>query len=312
MNRFGAVLTGIALLVMGGCGDAGTTAGADGEAGDPHGHAESSARSVRIDPDMAAAAGVITAVAGPGVIDEAVTVYGTVTADPTAVREVIARYPGIARTVRVAVGDTVTAGSVLVEVESDESLNRYTLTAPIAGTVTERMINPGEHTGTRALFRIVDARRVWGELALFPADRPRIDKGARVDVYAADGTPLGTAEIDWIGLATAADQSVTARVTLDNPQGRMVSGQHLTGRIHVAVHEADLVIERAALQTLDADTVVFVQEGDIYSARTLRTGRQDGQRIEVLEGLQAGEVYVSGNSYLIKADMEKADAGHEH
>lgn len=311
MNRLCQTLVLFILVVSGGCTD---RAGPSADPSHNHetGQADGGRDATRIDPEVAAASGIVTAVAGPGLIDEVVTVYGRVAADPTAVARVAARFPGMARSVRVAIGDRVRAGEVVAEIESDAGLNRYTLSAPIAGIVTERLINPGEHTGDRVLFRIVDTGRVWGELALFPSVRSRISVGQRVDVSAAEGRPLGTAPIDWIGLAAGPDQSVTARVRLENGQGLMVPGQHLTGRVHVAVHEADVVVGRSALQNLDSETVVFVRERDSYRPRVVRTGRQDAQRVEIVEGVNAGDEYVSANSYLIKADLEKADAGHEH
>jgi cobalt-zinc-cadmium efflux system membrane fusion protein len=66
------------------------------------------------------------------------------------------------------------------------------------------------------------------------------------------------------------------------------------------------------LQRLRDSDVVFEQSGDTYEARTLELGRSDADYIEVLGGLSNGARYVTQNSYLIKADIEKAGAGHDH
>ena len=59
-------------------------------------------------------------------------------------------------------------------------------------------------------------------------------------------------------------------------------------------------------------TVVFEQVGDEYEVRMLQLGQQQGDWVEVLDGISAGAQYVSANSYLIKADIEKSGASHDH
>ena len=58
--------------------------------------------------------------------------------------------------------------------------------------------------------------------------------------------------------------------------------------------------------------MVFARVGDTYEVRMVDLGRRDAERAEVLGGLAAGTVYVSENSYLVKADIEKAGASHDH
>ena len=73
-----------------------------------------------------------------------------------------------------------------------------------------------------------------------------------------------------------------------------------------------LAVKRSALQTFREFTVAFEQVGDAYEVRMLELGRQDETWAEVLGGLQTGATYVTDNSYLIKADIEKSGASHDH
>ena len=77
-------------------------------------------------------------------------------------------------------------------------------------------------------------------------------------------------------------------------------------------HAVPLAVKRTGLQTFRDFTVVYAQIGDEYEVRMLELGRQDDEWIEVLGGLEAGTRYVTTNSYLVKADIEKAGAVHEH
>src|SRR5690606_10666502 len=103
---------------------------------------------------------------------------------------------------------------------------------------------------------------------------------------------------------------VIARVALDNPDNRFAPGDLVSADIVVEQAEVPLRVDNRALQTLDAQTGVFIQDGDHYLWRALSLGRRDAHFTEVLGGLSAGERYVVGNSYLIKADLEKAGAAH--
>jgi cobalt-zinc-cadmium efflux system membrane fusion protein len=132
--------------------------------------------------DVAAAFGIETEIAGPAVLEERIAVYGTVGTDPAGVREIRARFDGAIQSVDVALGEQVTAGARLATVESNESLQSYAITAPIAGIVTERAAAAGEQTAGRRLFTITDTSVVWAELAVFPSARSRVRIGAPISI----------------------------------------------------------------------------------------------------------------------------------
>ncbi len=58
--------------------------------------------------------------------------------------------------------------------------------------------------------------------------------------------------------------------------------------------------------------MVFIRIGEDYEIRPLQLGRRDGTHVEVLGGLAAGDEIVVGQSYLVKADIEKSGAAHDH
>jgi cobalt-zinc-cadmium efflux system membrane fusion protein len=104
----------------------------------------------------------------------------------------------------------------------------------------------------------------------------------------------------------------TVRITLDNAQRRWTPGLFVEGAIHVGESAVPLAVKRSGLQGFRDFTVVFVQVGDTYEVRMLELGRQDDTWIEVRDGLKPGARYVAQNSYLIKADIEKSGASHDH
>ena len=265
----------------------------------------------QIPAEVAAAAGIETALAGPGIVVETATLYGFVTVDPTRVREVGARFPGLIREVGAHVGDTVAAGAALATIESNESLQPYALTTPIAGVVTRRHAEPGEQAAGEVLFEIADLTTVWAELDVFARDRARIRAGQAVHVR-SDGA-VADGVVDYIEpTGDRASQTVTARVVLENEDGRWTPGQFLMGEVTVAQTEVDLAVPLSALQKFREFDVVFARFGDTYEVRMLELGRRDGERVEVRGGLVSGTQYVTRNSYLVKADIEKSGASHDH
>ncbi len=262
--------------------------------------------------DVARAAGIGTAVAGPGTIGDELVLYGAIAADATRVRTVHARFAGVIRSVSRNVGDTVRAGDALATIESNESLQTYTVTASIAGIVTARHAAAGEQTDADALFDIADFSSVWAELDVFARDRPRLATGLPVTVTADTGTSA-TGSVDYLApVGNRASQSVTARVVLDNADARWTPGQFVEGHVTIGTTPVELAVPLSALQRFRDFDVVFARVGDTYEVRMLELGRRDARFVEVLEGLSPGTEYVTDNSYLIKADIEKAGASHDH
>ena len=77
-------------------------------------------------------------------------------------------------------------------------------------------------------------------------------------------------------------------------------------------YEVELAVNRAGLQRFRDFTVVFAQVGESYEVRMLELGRQDETHVEILSGLKPGTTYVTEQSFLIKADIEKSGASHDH
>lgn len=262
--------------------------------------------------DVARAAGIGTTTAAPGIISDELVLYGAIAPDATRVRTVNARFPGVIRTVTRNVGDTVRSGEALATIESNESLQTYTVTAPIAGTITARHAAPGEQTDTDALFEIADFSSVWAELDVFSRDRARLRTGLPVAITSDNGH-AATGTVDYLApVGNRASQSVTARVVLANADGAWTPGQFVEGRVTIATTPVELAVPLSALQRFREFDVVFAQVGDEYEVRMLTLGRRDAAHVEVLDGLAPGTVYVTDNSYLIKADIEKSGASHDH
>lgn len=266
----------------------------------------------KIEDAVADALEIKTAIAGSVVMQKTITVYGKITANPERMRKVSARFDGVIKSVSLSLGDTVREGQKLATVESNESLNLYTIKSPINGVIVQRDSNPGEQTNGRQLFTIMDTSSVWAELFVFPGDLSRVQVGAPVTVTSTSAGKSVTGKVSRINVMAEANQAVQARVVLDNTEGLLMPGNFVTAKINVGEHPAALAVKRAGLQAFRDFTVVYAKVGEEYEVRMLELGLQAGEWAEVLGGLQPGTRYVNENSYVIKADIEKSGASHDH
>lgn len=263
---------------------------------------------------IAGDSGIRVAPAGPGVIADEHEVQGLLTPMEGRIANVMARFPGPVRSLRANVGDSVRAGQALATIESNLSLTTYTVSAPISGVVLARHASVGSVAGEGSpLFEIADLSSLWVDLHIFGSDAQHIRPGVPVEVTRmSDGATVETVlERVLPGTATAS-QSTVARATLANADGLWRPGSAVKARITVEQQPAALVVPIAALQNFRDWEVVFIRVGDTYEVRPVKLGKRDASQVEVLSGLKAGDAVVTEQSYLIKADIEKSGASHDH
>lgn len=275
---------------------------------------EAEADSTTIKAAMAEQSGIRSAAAQAGTIADEHEVQGLLTPVDGRVAQVMARFPGPIRSLRANVGDRVSAGQTLASIDSNLSLTTYSVSAPISGVVLSRQAQVGAVAGEGTpLFEIGDLSELWVDLHIFGNDTQHITAGVPVTVTRmTDGVSQSTTlERVLPGTATAS-QSTVARASVRNDDGLWRPGAAVKARIVVAMQPAAVVVPLSALQTMEGRDVVFVRDGDTYTARPVTLGARDAGKVEIKDGLRVGEQVVVEQSYVIKADLGKAGAAHEH
>ncbi|KCZ60550.1 efflux RND transporter periplasmic adaptor subunit [Hyphomonas atlantica] len=265
-----------------------------------------------IPDDIANEAGVVTEAAGPGIVRDLLTLSGEVTLAPSATSSVRATYPGPVRSVSVDVADNVRRGQALARIESSSSLQEYTVVAPKSGTILERHTNAGDVAGSEALFVIADFSQMEAYLHVFPRDAARVKVGQSVRLGVAGGEMTVEATISRFLPMTGANSQTRIAVAKIPSESGLQPGMRLMAEVVVAEHEVPLAVRETGLQSFRDFTVVYAKVGETYEVRMLDLGQRDGERVEVLGGLRPGETYVTENSFLIKADIDKSGASHDH
>ncbi len=178
----------------------------------------------------------------------------------------------------------------------------------MAGTVTAVMAAPGGFLAQGApVAQLADQNRV--ELIFdAPAATSRAIR-AGTPIYA---TVAGGEEVRAVVTAispNAADGGAQVRARASGfvpPPGTPLSGRILTGTA------STLVVPTDAVQTLEGRTVVFVAEGRGFRARPVVAGRMAGGRTEIMRGLNEGERIAGRGAFLLKAELSRGEAEHEH
>lgn len=191
---------------------------------------------------------------------------------------------------------------------------RYELRSPIDGTVVEKHIVLGEAVKDDAtVFVIADLSTVWAEMTVYAKDLNAVKVGQKATVKAAafDSTSSGT--VFYVSsLVGEQTRAAKARIVLPNPEGVWRPGLPVNVELVAGEVEVPVAVSQDAIQMVRDWTVVFGRYGDQFEARPVELGRSDGQFVEVVGGLNAGERYAAKNSFLIKAELGKAGASHDH
>lgn len=193
-------------------------------------------------------------------------------------------------------------------------LERYEIKAPISGRIVEQLVDIGTPMGgegqAHELYALADLSKVWVELTVSPQDLPSIREGQQLTIEGtakSDGTIVFTSPV-----LNQDTRSARVIASVDNRDGAWRPGSFVTADIAVSETKAELVIPKTALQTIEGKTRVFVRTPEGFEAREITVGEDDGQAVEVLSGLKSGEPIAVANTFLLKAELGKSEAAHDH
>lgn len=196
-------------------------------------------------------------------------------------------------------------------------LTHFELKAPLGGEVIERNIARGEFIGPDSpAFIVADLSTVWVDLTVYEAQLSLVRANQKVVVTSRYGNVRAEGSVEYVSpVVDPVTRTATARVILDNSNGEWPPGTFVDAVIAVNSIKASVVIPRDAVQTIDNESVVFVQEGDVFETTVVQLGRQNDSHVEIVSGLQLGQTYVARNAFALKAELGRSGlehAGHAH
>jgi cobalt-zinc-cadmium efflux system membrane fusion protein len=188
----------------------------------------------------------------------------------------------------------------------------YEIRSPIAGRVTSRNLVLGQSVGTdKEIFTVAELSTVWVEIAIAPNDLAFAKEGQEVRVQ--NGSQRSEGKI--VALSPVIDpdtRSAKAVAEVDNRAGPWKLGDFAAVQLIGGTQEVNLIVPRDALQTIKGTKAVFVSQGTGFKMRPVTTGREDSLNVEILSGLEFGETIATKNTFILKAELGKAEAEHQH
>ena len=265
-----------------------------------------------IEDKVAKAMNIETEFVESATLHQTIKVYGKLVLPADAKRTIQARFEGEIKQVHVGLGDAVKKGQLLLTIESNESLKSFQINAPIAGIISQQLANTGEQTNSRNLLEITQPNKLLAELSVFPMDMSKVIKDAPVILTVNGYNTIIYSVISDKRLTVRDDQARLFLVEIDNSDGSLNAGLFVSALIEIDTFDVPLAVKRIGLQSFRDFTVVYAKVGEQYEVRMLELGREAGEWNEVLSGVDLGTEYVTTNSYIIKADIEKSGASHDH
>lgn len=204
--------------------------------------------------------------------------------------------------------------------EPDEKLTYFEITAPFDGTIIEKHITLGEtikEDDDSDRFVIADLSTVWINLQIYQKDLPLVNKGKTVAISVGHGIPDAKGIIEYVGpIVDGETRTAIARVVLPNKSGVYRPGLFVTANVELSHVDAALCVEKAAVQEIEGEAVVFVETAHGFTAQPVKIGHSDAQYVEILSGLKPGQRYVVKGAFDLKAHMLTSNmdphAGHGH
>jgi RND family efflux transporter MFP subunit len=207
----------------------------------------------------------------------------------------------------------VVKNEVLAVVESNQSLKPYEIRSHVDGVVIKRHATVGEFVSdNRELFVVADLSEIWADFQVYRDDFGEIKKGQKIAVDLGSGTEI-EAVVSYVAPVTdEATQSKLVRAVLPNGAGLFRPGLFVSGMLFSAESLVPIAVKREAIQTFRDWNVVYLTDGHAFQAMPVKLGRKDNNYVEILSGIKPGDRYVAGNSFIVKADVEKSGASHDH
>jgi cobalt-zinc-cadmium efflux system membrane fusion protein len=178
----------------------------------------------------------------------------------------------------------------------------FSLNAPISGIVVERNATVGATVGSDAnLFKIIDLSSVWIDANVFEKDLERVRRGqeVRVTVPAYPGVAFSGRVILISSVVNPETRGVQVRTEVPNPEGRLKPDMFANVEIITDVRRAAVSLPQSAVLDDGGKKIVFVATDKGYEKHIVTTGIQSDDRVEILDGLQAGDKVVVKGNYLL-------------
>ncbi|HKY21165.1 MAG TPA: efflux RND transporter periplasmic adaptor subunit [Vicinamibacterales bacterium] len=183
--------------------------------------------------------------------------------------------------------------------------------APIDGVVTERGANVGLNVDTATkLFTVVDLSMVWVVADLYEKDFSRVRVGSEAVITTSARPELTLrGRVSYIDPQISADtRTAKVRIAVPNTGGELRLGMYANVVVAGASGTSVPRVPRDAVQNVGDRTVVYLanqKEPGKFVEREVRLGQTSGEQVEIVSGVQPGDVVVTEGSFFVRSERER-------
>jgi cobalt-zinc-cadmium efflux system membrane fusion protein len=215
------------------------------------------------------------------------------------------------------------AAEVAASAKKDEttpnlsSLRRYELRSPLAGRIVERKVDVGTTVGSEGdpadVYTVADLSSVWIELSVPTSELPKVSEGAKVTIVGGDDASRAMGKVVFVSpILNPETRSARVIVALPNKDMAWRPGTFVTTEVEVSQDPVKVRLPKSAIQTIAGEKVVFLRTPEGFVKREVTIGKADDDAFEILLGLEPGDEVAVANSFVLKAELGKAEADHDH
>jgi membrane fusion protein, heavy metal efflux system len=184
--------------------------------------------------------------------------------------------------------------------------------SPISGRITEVDTQLGAYVSAGAeLFNVSDPRRIQIDAAVPATDAQRIRPGDRAIVELPGGSIVEAVVRSVTPAVDPQSRSATVVVQLAGAPGGLTQGQAVRVRITpMGSGQSSIILPEEAVQQIEGRDMVFVAVKDGFQAIPVSVGSRSGGRVEILDGLKAGQTVVTQGAFVLKSQLGASEAEH--
>jgi RND family efflux transporter MFP subunit len=198
----------------------------------------------------------------------------------------------------------------------EAGVKRFTIRAPISGILAESTAISGANTEAgKTLFRIVDINSIFVSGVVPESDFSKLRELSGAEIEMPDGQIRAAGRLVAVGrLVDAETRTVPVTYETDNRDRRLAINQTVFLRLFLTPMGKAPVVPEAAIIDDAGRAVVFIQRaGETFVRKPVKLGIRNHGRVQVLEGVNAGDRVVTKGAYLIRlSTMSSAVPAHGH
>lgn len=196
-------------------------------------------------------------------------------------------------------------------IDTKQASDQFTIYADVGGVVTDKLVELGDYIERgEPIYEIANLQKLWIQFDLYERTIGWIQKGSKV-TFSVNSLPGETFEgvVSFVDpLLNNQTRVSTARVEIDNLDGKLKPGMFVTGTIEVPVEEnqGQLSVPKSAVLWTGERSIVYVKENGGFLLRTVVLGPSLGGSYVIKEGLELGEEIVVNGTFTVDAAAQLA------